>query len=54
MAVHLELAELDEMREKRSADGGQRCTATRVLGRLCKRSLSATVTLRYAAFDGRA
>lgn len=46
MAVHLELAELDEMREERSADGGQRFTATRVLGGLGKRSLPAKVTLR--------
>jgi hypothetical protein len=46
MAVHIELAELDEMCEQKAADGGERFRATRITGGLGKRSLPATVTLR--------
>lgn len=46
MAVHIELAELDEMCEQKTADGGERLTATRITDGLGTRPLPATVALR--------
>ena len=46
MAVHIELAELDETREARTADGGQTVTATRISHDLGKRPVPAKVSLR--------
>lgn len=46
MAVHIELAELDEMCEEPAADGGQRFTATRISDGLGRRRLPATVARR--------
>lgn len=49
MAVHIELAELaelDEMCEQKTADGGERFTATRITDGLGTRPLPAKVALR--------
>ena len=46
MAVHIETAELDETREERSADGGERSTVTRISDGLGKRSLPTTLALK--------
>ena len=46
MAVHIELAELDEMCEEPAADCEQRFTATRISDGLGRRRLPATVALR--------
>ena len=46
MAVHIELAELDETRTESTADGVERLTVVRISNSLGRRSLPATLALR--------